>query len=114
LRDAEVHRVHQVLVRNFPQAQMIGEAVVLLNLSTFMPRIHESSGGKLPCSYFATYVLVLGMAITRAQWLEDQPERPINEAMKAIEAGNEDLKEISPSASKSSGTYGLGSQNTDI
>ena len=41
---------------------MIGEAVVLLNLSTFMPRIHESSGGKYGAFLFATYALVLGMA----------------------------------------------------
>jgi len=41
---------------------MIGEAVVLLNLSIFMPKIHESSGGKYGAFLFATYALVLGMA----------------------------------------------------
>jgi len=41
---------------------MIGEAVVLLNFSTFMPKIHESSGGKYGAFLFATYALVLAVA----------------------------------------------------
>jgi hypothetical protein len=41
---------------------MIGEAVVLSNLSTFMPRLQASSGGKYGAFLFATYALVLGMA----------------------------------------------------
>lgn len=41
---------------------MIGEAVVLSNLSTFMPRLHAASGGRYGAFLFATYALVLGMA----------------------------------------------------
>jgi hypothetical protein len=41
---------------------MIGEAVVLSHLSTFMPRIQESSGGRYGAFLFATYALVLGIA----------------------------------------------------
>ena len=43
---------------------MIGEAVVLSHLSTFMPRIHASSGGRYGSLLFATatYALVLGIA----------------------------------------------------
>ncbi len=41
---------------------MIGEAVVLSHLSTFMPRIHASSGGRYGAFLFATYALVLGIA----------------------------------------------------
>lgn len=41
---------------------MIGEAIVLLNLPAFMPKIHETSGGKYGAFLFATYALVLGMA----------------------------------------------------
>ena len=41
---------------------MIGEAVVLSHLSTFMPRIHASSGGRYGAFLFATYALVLGLA----------------------------------------------------
>ncbi len=41
---------------------MIGEAIVLLNLSTFMPRIHDSSGGRYGAFLFATYALVLAVA----------------------------------------------------
>jgi hypothetical protein len=41
---------------------MIGEAVVLSNLSTFMPKLHAVSGGKYAAFLFATYALVLGMA----------------------------------------------------
>jgi hypothetical protein len=41
---------------------MIGEALVLSNLGTFMPRIHESSGGRYGAFLFATYAVVLGIA----------------------------------------------------
>jgi hypothetical protein len=41
---------------------MIGEAVVLSHLSTFMPRIQESSGGRYGAFLFATYATVLGIA----------------------------------------------------
>jgi hypothetical protein len=41
---------------------MIGEAVVLSNLSTFMPKLHAASGGRYGAFLFATYVLVLGVA----------------------------------------------------
>jgi hypothetical protein len=41
---------------------MIGEALVLSNLSTFMPRLHVGSGGRYGAFLFATYALVLGVA----------------------------------------------------
>jgi hypothetical protein len=41
---------------------MIGEAVVLSHLSTFMPRIQASSGGSYGAFLFAAYALVLGIA----------------------------------------------------
>jgi len=41
---------------------MIGEAVVLSNLSRFMPKLHAASGGKYGAFLFATYGLVLGVA----------------------------------------------------
>jgi Family of unknown function (DUF5367) len=41
---------------------MIGEAVVLSHLSTFMPRIHAASGGRYGAFLFATYAVVLGIA----------------------------------------------------
>lgn len=41
---------------------MIGEAVVLSNLATFMPRIQEASGGRYGAFLFATYAVVLGVA----------------------------------------------------
>ena len=41
---------------------MIGEAVVLSNLGTFMPRIQEASGGRYGAFLFATYAVVLGIA----------------------------------------------------
>jgi Family of unknown function (DUF5367) len=42
---------------------MIGEAVVLSNLGTFMPRIQEASGGRYGTFLFATYAVVLGIAV---------------------------------------------------
>ena len=41
---------------------MIGEAMVLANLGTFMPRIQEASGGRYGAFLFATYAVVLGIA----------------------------------------------------
>ena len=41
---------------------MIGEAVVLANLGTFMPRIQEASGGRYGAFLFVTYAAVLGIA----------------------------------------------------
>ena len=41
---------------------MVGEAIVLSHLSTFMPRIQASSGGRYGAFLFATYALVLGIA----------------------------------------------------
>ncbi len=41
---------------------MIGEAIVLSHLSTFMPRLQESSGGRYGAFLFATYAVALGVA----------------------------------------------------
>jgi len=41
---------------------IIGEAVVLSNLSIFMPKLHAAAGGKYGAFPFATYALVLGAA----------------------------------------------------
>jgi hypothetical protein len=41
---------------------MLGEAVVLSNFSTFMPKLHAASGGPYGAFLFATYALVLGLA----------------------------------------------------
>jgi Family of unknown function (DUF5367) len=41
---------------------MIGEAVVLCHLGTFMPKLHAESGGKYGAYLFATYAIVLGVA----------------------------------------------------
>jgi hypothetical protein len=41
---------------------MIGEAVVLSQLSVFMPRLHLASGGRYGAFLFATYAAVLGLA----------------------------------------------------
>lgn len=41
---------------------MVGEAMVLSNLTTFMPRLHAASGGRYGAFLFATYALVLGVA----------------------------------------------------
>jgi hypothetical protein len=41
---------------------MIGEAVVLSHLGTFMPRLHAESGGRYGAYLFATYGVVLGWA----------------------------------------------------
>ncbi len=42
---------------------MIGEAVVLSHLGTFMPRLHAESGGKYGAYLFATYAIVLSIAL---------------------------------------------------
>ena len=41
---------------------MIGEAIVLSHLSTFMPKLHETSGGRYGAFLFAAYAIVLGVA----------------------------------------------------
>jgi Family of unknown function (DUF5367) len=41
---------------------MIGEAVVLANMTTFMPRLHAESAGRYGALLFATYAFVLGIA----------------------------------------------------
>ncbi|MGI8992025.1 MAG: DUF5367 family protein [Bryobacteraceae bacterium] len=41
---------------------MIGEAMVLSHLTTFMPRLHATSGGRYGAFLFATYALALGVA----------------------------------------------------
>jgi len=41
---------------------MIGEAIVLSNLATFMPKLHAASGGRYGAFLFVTYALVLGVA----------------------------------------------------
>jgi len=41
---------------------MIGEAVVLSNLSRFMPKLHAASGGKYAAFLFGTYAFVLVLA----------------------------------------------------
>jgi hypothetical protein len=41
---------------------MIGEAIVLSNLSTFMPKLHAESGGRYGALLFITYGVVLGLA----------------------------------------------------
>lgn len=49
---------------------MIGEALVLSHLPTFMPKLHATSGGRYGAFLFATYALVLGMAelVTLHAW----------------------------------------------
>jgi hypothetical protein len=41
---------------------MVGEAIVLSHLATFMPRLQASSGGRYGASLFAAYAVVLGIA----------------------------------------------------
>jgi hypothetical protein len=41
---------------------MIGEAVVLSHLATFMPGLQAASGGRYGAFLFATYAVVLGVA----------------------------------------------------
>lgn len=41
---------------------MMGEAVVLTHLGTFMPRLHAVSGGRYGAFLFMTYAVVLGLA----------------------------------------------------
>ena len=41
---------------------MLGEAVLLANFSTLMPRMHETSAGRYGAFLFATYALVLSIA----------------------------------------------------
>jgi hypothetical protein len=57
---APVHWNSAMLLLAIPG--MIGEAVVLSNLSVFMPKLQATSGGKYGAFLFATYALVLGLA----------------------------------------------------
>jgi hypothetical protein len=41
---------------------MVGEVIVLSNLSTFMPKLQAASGGKYGAFLFAAYALVLAVA----------------------------------------------------
>jgi hypothetical protein len=41
---------------------MIGEAAVLTHLTTFMPKLQATSGGRYGAFLFATYAIVLGVA----------------------------------------------------
>lgn len=41
---------------------MIGEALVLSHMSTFMPRLQATSGGRYGAFLFAAYAVVLGLA----------------------------------------------------
>jgi hypothetical protein len=41
---------------------MLGEAVVLTNWATFMPKLHAATGGKYAAFLFATYAVVLALA----------------------------------------------------
>jgi hypothetical protein len=41
---------------------MVGEAAALSSLSTFLPKLHATSGGKYGALLFATYAVVLGIA----------------------------------------------------
>ena len=41
---------------------MVGEAVALSRLSTFLPKLHATSGGRYGALLFVTYAVVLGMA----------------------------------------------------
>ena len=47
---------------------MIGEAIVPTNLSTLMPKLHLTSGGRYAEFLFATYAIVLGVAQAFAIW----------------------------------------------
>jgi hypothetical protein len=40
---------------------MIGEAVVLTNWATFMPKLHAATGGKYAAFLFTTYAVVLAL-----------------------------------------------------
>jgi hypothetical protein len=60
LRIAPEHWASAALLLAIPG--MIGEGIVLSHLSTFMPRIQASSGGRYGAFLFATYAVVLGIA----------------------------------------------------
>jgi hypothetical protein len=57
---APVHWAPAMLLLAIPG--MLGEALVLSHLGTFMPRLQPASGGKYGAFLFATYALVLGIA----------------------------------------------------
>jgi hypothetical protein len=50
---------------------MIGESVVLTNVSAFMPAISKASGGRYGAMLFATYAVVLSLA----EWVSLRPPR---------------------------------------
>ena len=60
LRIAAVDWASAMLLLAIPG--MIGEAVVLSHLPTFMSKLRESSGGKYGAFLFMTYAVVLGVA----------------------------------------------------
>jgi hypothetical protein len=60
LRIAPAEWTSAVLLLALPG--MAGEVIVLSNLSTFMPRLHATSGGKYGAFLFAAYALVLAVA----------------------------------------------------
>jgi hypothetical protein len=41
---------------------MLGEAFVLVNFATFMPKLHSSSGGRYGAILFVTYAVMLALA----------------------------------------------------
>jgi len=57
---APAHWAQAMLLLAIPG--MIGEAVVLSNFATFMPKLHAASGSRYGAFLFATYALVLGLA----------------------------------------------------
>jgi uncharacterized protein DUF5367 len=59
-RIAPAHWAPAMLLLAIPG--MIGEAVVLSHLATFMPRLQATSGGKYGAFLFTTYTLVLAVA----------------------------------------------------
>jgi Family of unknown function (DUF5367) len=59
-RIAPVHWATAMLLLAIPG--MIGEAIVLANMRTFMPMLHAESAGRYGALLFATYAFVLGIA----------------------------------------------------
>ena len=53
---------HIIVISTLAIPGMIGEAIVLSNLSTFMPKLRAESGGRYGAFLFITYGLVLGLA----------------------------------------------------
>ena len=59
-RIAPAHWTSAVLLLAIPG--MIGEAILLPNLLTFMPKLQATSGGRYGALLFASYALALGVA----------------------------------------------------